>query len=164
MVIALTIFTVAMSTGATGLREPRVFDLWQPEPRAAYPDLLPKVAGEISNLNTGYDAQLHLSIVGVDSPALSWLFRDWQVQEVTELAPDATPELIITPVGNLSLTAKYRGEALALREMSNWEAATSGDWLTWLVYRQVPVTSEDVILWVRSDLMLDNQGIPTTTP
>ena len=33
----------------------------------------------------------------VDSPALHWLFRDWQVQDVGVLAPDATPELIITP-------------------------------------------------------------------
>jgi len=164
MVPALVLFTLAMATGATGLREPRTLDLWQPEPRTAHPQLLPKVAGQISELNVGYDAQLPLTITGVDSPALLWLFRDWQVQEAAGLAADAAPQLIITPMGELSLTAKYRGETLTLSELAVWEAATRGDWLEWLVYRQIPLSSEDVILWVRSDLTLDSQGVPETAP
>jgi hypothetical protein len=164
VMLALTLFTVAMTTGAAGLREPRTYDLWEPEPRTAYPALLPKVAGQISDLNAGYDAQLPLTIIGLDSPALRWQFRDWQVQEVSGLAADATPQLVITSLGDLSLAAKYRGEALALREMGGWVGMTQLDWLRWIIYRQLPVTSEDAILWVRSDLMLDSQGIPPANP
>ena len=75
-----------------------------------------------------------------------------------ELASEATPELIITPQGNVSLSAEYRGEALVLREVADWDHATSANWLKWYVYRQMPLLREDVILWVRSDLMLDSQG------
>ena len=156
-VIALTLFTIAMSTGAAGLREPLTVELWQPEPRTGRVDVLLKVANQISDLNRGYANQLPLTILNEDSPALHWLFRDWQVQEVSELAPDDTPELIITPSGNLSLSAKYRGEALVLHETAGWGKASSDVWLKWFMYRQMPLLRDSVILWVRSDLMLDSQ-------
>jgi hypothetical protein len=162
--IAVTLFTIAMATGAAGLRQPLTAELWQPEPRAGRVDLILKVANQISDLNRGYADQLPLTVLNVNSPALHWLFRDWQVQEVSELAPEATPELIITPQGNVSLSAEYRGEALVLREVADWDHATSANWLKWYVYRQMPLLGEDVILWVRSDLMLDSQGQSSTTP
>lgn len=162
----LVLFTLAMTTGATQVREPRTLELWDPEPRlGGRADLVLKVANQISNLNTGYDAQLPLTIAGVDSPALRWLFRDWNVQAVDSLAPGATPELVITPVHvDLSLTAAYRGEPLVWREKGDWHSATSSAWLNWFVYRQMTVQREDVILWVRADLMLDSQGLPAPNP
>lgn len=156
-VLVLTLFTIAMSTGAAGLREPLTVELWQPEPRVGRVDILLKVANQISDLNRGTASQLPLTILNLGSPALHWLFRDWQVQEVNELAPDATPELIITPSGNLSLTAKYRGEPLVLHEAPDWAKASPAIWLKWFIYRQTPLLREDVILWVRSDLVLDSQ-------
>jgi len=159
--IVLVLFTIAMSTGAAGLRQPLTDELWQPEPRTGRVDILLKVANQISDLNRGYAAQLPLTILNVDSPALRWLFRDWQVRDVKDLAPQDTPELIITPAGNLSLSVKYRGESLVLHEAAAWSKATNTDWLKWFIYRQMPLLTDNVILWVRSDLMLDSQ---TTAP
>jgi hypothetical protein len=160
-VLCLTAFTIAMSTGAAGIREPRTVELWQPEPRAGRLDVLLKVANQISDLNTGYIGQIPLTIFAVDSPALHWLFRDWKLQDESTLAPDATPELVISSIDQLSLTANYRGEALPLNEVADWEHATVSNWLKWFVYRQMPILREDIIFWVRSDLMLDSQGLPT---
>jgi hypothetical protein len=160
-VLALAAFTFAMSTGAAGVREPLTVELWQPEPRTGRVDVLLKVANQISDLNTGYAGQLPLTVLGVDSPALHWLFRDWQVQDVSALAPDATPEMVISSVDQLSLAADYRGEALPLSEVADWDHATPSDWLKWFVYRQMPMLRKEVILWVRSDLMLDSQDLPT---
>jgi hypothetical protein len=160
--IVLTLFTIAMTTGAAALRQPLTVELWQPEPRTGRVDILLKVANQISDLNRGYAAQLPLTILDVDSPALHWLFRDWQVRDVNELAPDDTPELLITPSGNLSLSVKYRGEALVLHEAAAWSKVTSADWLKWFIYRQPPLLTDNVILWVRSDLMLDNQDTSPT--
>ena len=157
-VLVLTLFTVAMSTGAAGLREPLTVELWQPEPRIGRVDILLKVANQISDLNRGYANQLPLTILNEASPALHWLFRDWQIQDVNELAPDVTPELIITPSGDLSLTAKYRGEPLVLHDAADWANASPANWLKWFVYRQMPLLRENVILWVRGDLMLDSQA------
>ena len=156
-VIVLTLFTIAMTTGAAGLRQPLTVELWQPEPRTGPVDVLLMVATQVSDLNRGDTAQLPLTILNEDSPALHWLFRYWQVQDVSVLAQDATPALIITPSGNLSLSVKYRGEPLALLETAAWDKASRSDLLKWFVYRQLPVQQNDVILWVRSDLMLDSQ-------
>ncbi len=161
-VIALTLFTIAMSTGAAGIRQPLTVELWQPEPRTGRVDVLLDVANQISDLNAGYAAQLPLTILAVDSPALHWLFRDWQVTDVPALAPDATPPMVISTIDKLSLTAAYRGEPLPLTEVADWSHATTSDWLKWFVYRQMPILQQKVILWVRSDLMLDSQGLPTT--
>jgi hypothetical protein len=150
-----------MSTGAAGVREPLTVELWQPEPRTSRVDVLLKVANQISDLNTGYTGQLPLTVLDIDSPALHWLFRDWQVQDVSTLPPDANPEMVISTIDKLNLAADYRGEALPLNELADWGHATPSDWLKWFVYRQMPILREDVILWVRSDLMLDSQGLPT---
>ena len=160
-VLVLTVFTLAMSTGAAGLREPLTVELWQPEPRTSRVDVLLKVASQISDLNKGYAGQLPLTILGVDSPALQWLFHNWQVQTVSALAQDAKPELVISTVDQLSLAAEYRGEPLPLSEVADWDHASSSDWLKWFIYRQMPVLRQGIILWVRSDLMLDSQGLPT---
>ena len=155
--LALTLFTIAMSTGAAGLRQPLTIELWQPEPRTGRVDVLLKVATQISDFNRGDAAQLPLTILDIDSPALNWLFRDWQVQDVSQLTPDAAPEMIITPSANLSLVAKYRGEQLVLHETADWSKASPADRLKWFVYRQLPLQHDSIILWVRSDLMLDSQ-------
>lgn len=157
---ALTLFTVAMSTGATLVREPLTVELWQPEPRPSQINILHQVADEISTLNTGASASLDLTILGVDSPALEWLFRDWNVTKANALAPDAQPDMLITSITDLSLTADYRGESMTLNEVPDWSNALSSDWLNWFVYRQMPVLKQDIILWVRSDLTLDSQGLP----
>ena len=156
-VISLTVFTFAMSTGAAGLREPLTIELWQPVPRSGRVDVLLKVANQISELNTGYNGQLPLTVLGVNSPALQWLFRDWQVQQASALAPDAMPELVISSVDQLSLASDYRGEALPLSEVADWGHNTPSVWLKWFVYRQMPILHQDIILWVRSDLMLDHR-------
>jgi hypothetical protein len=158
--VVLGLFTLAMSTGAAGLREPLTAELWQPEPRTGRVDVLLKVANQISDLNRGYTNQLPLTILAIDSPALHWLFRDWQVQDVIALAPDSNPELVISSIGELNLAADYRGEALPLNEVPDWGHATPSTWLKWFTYRQMPILREEVILWVRSDLMLDSQGLP----
>ena len=100
--IALTLFTIAMTTGAAGLRQPLTVELWQPEPRTGRVDILLEVASQISDINRTGATPLPLTILKENSPALHWLFRDWQVQDVNELAPSATPALIITPLGILA--------------------------------------------------------------
>jgi len=135
-----------------------------PESRPGRADIILKVANQISELNRGAAAQLPLTILQLESPSLHWWFRDWQVQDVSELAADTTPEMIITPPGNVTLSVDYRGEPLVLAEVPDWSHATSSAWLKWFVYREMPMLREDMDLWVRSDLMLDSAGQPSTTP
>jgi hypothetical protein len=157
----LALFTLAAATGAAQIREPRTLELWNPEPRLGRADLLLKVADELSTLNTGHNASLPLTIAGVDSPALRWMFRGWEVEETNLLAPTAVPELVITPATvDLTLTADYRGAPFVWREAADWQQVTAAGWLKWFLYRQAPVLQEDIILWVRSDLLLSPPSQP----
>jgi hypothetical protein len=122
------------------------------------------VANQISELNKGEPAALQLTIVNLGSPALHWLFRAWQVQDVNALAAGTKPEMVITPPGNVSLAAAYRGEPLVLTQTINWSQATRTQWLNWIIYRQMPMADQQIDLWVRSDLMLDNPGADSTVP
>jgi hypothetical protein len=160
----LTAYTIAVMTGATGVREPLTAELWQPEPRTAGADLILKVANQISDLNRGNLQSLPVTVVGVDSPSLLWVFRNWDLRVVNALAPEDTPELVITPANTqLSHTVSYRGEGFAWRETPSWAAATSADWLRWFVYHQMTVQHDEIILWVRADLLLDPVG-QTSSP
>jgi len=160
----LTAYTIAVMTGATGVREPLTAELWQPEPRTAGADLILKVANQISDLNRGNLQSLPVTVVGVDSPSLLWVFRNWDLRVVNALAPEDTPELVITPANTqLSQTVSYRGEGFAWRETPSWAAATSADWLRWFVYHQMTVQHDEIILWVRADLLLDPVG-QTSSP
>ena len=96
--------------------------------------------------------------------ALRWQFRRWDVQVVPALPPGTSPELVLTPFDmQMDLVADYSGEALVLRQMPDFSSADLNAWLKWFVYREMPTLREDLILWVRSDLMLDSPQ-PGTTP
>jgi hypothetical protein len=166
VVLLLTLWTIAYTTGAGGQRQPRTLELWQADPRTDNADVVLEVANQISSWNTGQNSDLPLAIVNVDSPALVWLFRDWPVSQVSVLGPKQTPQMIITPgtVTSLNLSAAYRGEPLAWQQQAGWSTASASDWLNWLVYRQMPMQNTDIVLWVRSDLTIDNQGAPATSP
>lgn len=152
----LTAYTIAVLTGATGLRQPLTAELWQPEPRTAGADLILKVANQISDLNRGNLQSLPVTVVGVDSPSLLWVFRNWDLRVVNALAPEESPELVITPSNTqLSQTVSYRGEGFAWRETPAWAVAKPADWLRWFIYHQMTVQHDEIILWVRADLLLD---------
>jgi hypothetical protein len=100
-----------------------------------------------------------VTIVGIHSPALEWLLRGHAVEVVEGLDPASAPPLIITgQEDSPGLAAPYRGQDFLWRQRPLWDSALPGDWLRWLVFRQMPQTSETIILWARNDLFLDSAG------
>jgi hypothetical protein len=161
--IFLTAYTVSVMTGTIELRQPLTEDFWLPGPRTIGADLILKVAGQVADWNRGTVASLPLTVAGVDSPALLWTFRDWQVQSVAELGASDAPALVITPsTVELSQSQGYRGEGFAWRETASWSTTGPADWLRWFLYHQAPVGHDTVVLWVRGDLVIENQSQPST--
>jgi hypothetical protein len=71
--------------------------------------------------------------------------------------------MVITPANTeLSQEKGYRGEGFTWRESISWSTVVQADWLRWLVYHQLPVQHDTIILWVRGDLVLENQGQPAS--
>jgi hypothetical protein len=167
----LVAFTLGASTGAGGLRQPLTAELWSPSPpwrgrqdrQTVQTDLLQKTLNDLSDWNKGHVESLPVTVVGLDSPALRWLLRDWEVKEADALSPADSPELVIAPQGvELNLSAAYRGEDFVWYQSPNWDEALPEEWLCWFVYRQMSQQKESLTLWARGDLFFDSGE--TTSP
>jgi hypothetical protein len=78
------------------------------------------------------------------------------VEVVSSLDPQNSPPLFITPVmDDPGLPAAYRGQDFTWRVQPQWEIVRSTDWISWFVFRKLPMESETVILWARDDLFPD---------
>jgi len=155
LLAALTIATAGLGTSAAGIRRPPTVSLWQPPLTVAQAALLRQTVDQISNWNRGYVGQVAVHLAALDSPAMQWLLRDYEVSITTAAMTDQQPEVLITPAGVLSpQEAGYRGQDFIWRQQPAWESASALDWLRWWLFRTLPQTNEEVILWVRPDLTL----------
>jgi hypothetical protein len=162
-VAALTIYTLGVAWGATGLRTPAGFELWAPSARPDQAGLLLQTVNDLSDWSLGHVHAQPVTIVGLDSPALSWLLRGYEVEVANVIDPTSTPPLVITPpIDDLGLPAAYRGQDFVWRQSPAWQRIGPANFLSWLVLRVTPQDSENIILWARNDLFLD--GRESVTP
>ena len=153
----LGIYTLGVAWGASGLRDPNAVELWNSSPRIAQADLLSQTADEISEWATGQSDDLPVTVFGIDSPALLWSLRNHNPKVVLALDPASSPELIVTPPqDSLGLASAYRGQDFNWRQTPFWDTFPSF-WLRWLNFRELPSSSETVVLWVRNDLFIDSE-------
>ena len=154
--VFLSVYSLAASWGASGLRSPSGVELWSPDYKLLQADLLLASVGEVSEFSLGHVDSQPVTIMGVNSPALEWLLRDRQVEVVSNLNPQVAPPIVITPLmDDLSLPSAYRGQDFTWRQRPQWEFVQNSDLLRWLVFRQLPLENETIILWVRDDLFPD---------
>ena len=150
------LYSVGAAWGASGLRDPGGVELWLPDSRPLQADLLRASVDEISDYSLGHVSSQPVTIFGISSPALEWILRDNTVTVVAALDPQVAPPIVITQVMNdLALPSAYRGQDFMWRQMPQWAAAQTPDWIKWFVFRQLPVENETIILWARDDLFPD---------
>ena len=155
--ILLGLYTLGAAWGGTGLRNSNAVELWDSSPRIAQADLLSQTADEISEWATGHADDLPVTVFGVDSPALLWSLRNHNPRVVLALDPASFPEMIVTPLqADIGLASAYRGQDFTWRQSPTWELFPT-NYLNWLTYRELPSSSETLILWVRNDLFIDSQ-------
>lgn len=158
----LAAFTLGAATGSAGLRRPLTAELWSPAPQTAQADLLQKTMDGLSNWRMGHIEALDVTVVELDSPALRWLLRDWEVKETGALSPADSPSLVVTPQGmEVNLGAAYRGQDFVWHQTPAWDLARPEDWLRWFVYRQMPQQTESIVLWGREDLFFNEEAAPS---
>jgi hypothetical protein len=159
----LTIFAInllAMASFAAQLRPLPGIEMWPAAPQSLAIGVIDSQANEISQMARGSDAALNVMLVGVDSPALRWLLRDWRVTSAQALSFDSNPELIFTSENNIlpELESAYRGAPFQLRNYPAWEQLTASEWLSWIINHDLPQGYELTLLWARSDLFPDSQN------
>ena len=156
-----SVYTFATSMAAGRLRAYPTTELWSSDADIATVKPLIQQLNEISRWKKGLNDSLDVTIAGVDSPALLWALRDWQVQQTADekFAGD-TPEVVIAPAqsANSDLQSGYRGQDFSWRAYPSWDFGVPLEWLEWSYLHGFASEQETLILWVRSDLFLDMQN------
>jgi hypothetical protein len=125
-------------------------ELWSPGPAAGQLGILRETLGDLSFWNEGQQASLPIELRS-ENPALLWALRDYDRADSA-----AVPALAITTAEGETPAefAAYRGQSFALSVQRAWENWPP-NFFAWLLFRQAPNQSQQLILWANTDLFAD---------
>jgi hypothetical protein len=154
-------------------------ELWYPAPLAGNVDLLTSALADLSLWHTNNRNAIDIRLA-VDAPSMVWALRDYPniktastqtpVLDLANTPPEELPSIIITYTldRDLNLSAPYRGQDFSWQVNPAWDGILPPSFLLWLVHRQGPTESYQVILWARADLfpggLLSSDATDQTSP
>lgn len=149
--------STAMAAG--GLRTYQTAEMWPPGLPARYSGYLVTQLREIESWKLQPAQPLTIIASGIDSPALRWTLRSWNVTYSNATALTENPDVLIAPAQTESpdLQENYRGHDFIWRTQAYWDEFQPADWLRWIFHHQAIEGQEAFILWARSDLFIDSQ-------
>jgi len=155
--IFLGLYMLSAGLAAGRLRANYTSELWDAGPYPVHAGLIASTVADLSQWSKGWNDSVQVTIYDIDSPALRWALHRHAITTVAGLDPKTAPPVLITPlISTPGLAASYRGQDFTWNQEPNWDSALSGDWLRWLVLREMPQKYETVLLWARNDLFLDS--------
>lgn len=151
------LFLYTMSGAAQGAYlkagDPR--SLWTAGTGAGQMDLLLDTIAEVSITQTGTPNSIAGAVLhGNDS--LRWVLRDLPKFEfISAIHPESFPPILITFEEDQFQVPEdtYRGQDFVIRSKSDWPGFIPPDWVSWLAFRKGPIQNEDIILWIRGDIL-----------
>lgn len=152
-VFTMLLYTFSVGWAAGQHREKQANELWFLGGAAGNGHQMLSIISDLSERNIGQRQAIDV-IYQVDSDWLRWYLRDFsQARYSHQLAAGEFPSVVISPVTDeaLALTQAYRGQSFSVRQYPSWRSWPA-NFTSWLVFRQSPTISENVILWVRLDL------------
>ena len=159
LTIVFVVGLIALSVQSTGLAPERSWELWYPDEPQVTAVWLRGTIDDIVDWNTSGKGALEIVVSDLDRPSMRWLLRDDpDVSFVTYAPPQSEPGILITSDQEMpEIAGGYRGQGLVWESRAAWSQMTAFDYLGWLLTRDAPVINENVIIWVRTDLMPDAQ-------
>ncbi len=150
----MVIYLGSAATAAGRYREIIALNPWVPDANLPRADLLMNSIDDFSRWRTGVIDNIDVVVVGVPSPGLRWLLRNYpDVKYSSQLVTSAKPSLVITSKAQEpALAASYRGEELTWYESPDWSIMLFGDYLHWIVYQSSLTSKTTIVLWARSDI------------
>ena len=159
LAIVFVVGLFALSVQSTGLAPERSWELWYPQEPQVTTVWLRGTIDDIEDWNTSGKGALEIVVSGFDHPSMRWLLRDEaSVEFVSSAVPQSQPGILITTAQEIpEISNSYRGQDLVWYQQPLWSEMSAFDTLGWLLMRDVPTVTENVIIWVRTDLMPDAQ-------
>ena len=154
--IILSVLWLSASFHAAGISRHPQSELIRSSPYVIDADLIQLTIQQTGQWRPDPTTSLDVAVIGVNSPAMRWELRNYPQALFSDIiAVDAQPEVVITPRDtSLELAAGYRGQELTWNLTTAWDLVAPSEWLRWLLYRDLPVESQEyqrVILWVKTD-------------
>lgn len=153
---------LSVSVNSTGLSMEVSQELWYPNQAALSAEWLDLSIERVIDWQASGGALLEIHVADYDTPGMRWVLRDYdRVQFVPFLAPQSQPSMVITKVEEVpEISSSYRGQDLVWSRQALWDGMTPFQYLQWIITRQAPTVSDQIIFWVRTDLLPDAQFSP----
>jgi hypothetical protein len=157
----LGVLMVSASWNTVAAKERIANELWFPGPAAGNVRLMADTLANFSEYFTGSHTGLEV-VYQADLAGLQWTFRNLQAARYSDhLAVEESPEAVITYETSQDprLSAFYRGQSFSWSLSPNWEGALPSNLQRWWFFRDAPTISENLILWLRSDIFPEDHAV-----
>jgi hypothetical protein len=152
---------ISVSVNSTGLSSDTPFELWYPDEPVLYTEWLNVAIDRVLVWNSRGEIPVGVVVAGLDTPGLQWALHGYDPLDFVHFVPPQTqPGILITDSETIpEISYGYQGQDLVWSRRVPWRELSANQYLTWLVTRDVPTNSEEIILWVRTDLMPGGQFV-----
>ncbi len=155
---ALVFYMLSAAFGVAFVKPASPNSLWNITPTIGQEDLFIETVRDLSLQKTGRDDAVDIVSL-VDMPSVQWALRDFSHVVYAEALDETNiPSVIITSEQNDKLLNKqlYRGQDFAWWLFPQWGSMGEPvDLVSWIAFRDNPVTKLHLIVWGRNDLFFD---------
>jgi hypothetical protein len=121
------------------------------------PDLIQTMT-DVARWNAGFATSIDVDVVGLNSPSVMWVVRNFEKVTTDSAFPVTTTPSIVISGSESAIQSQtlYRGQPVVWSLQPDFSQMLWQDWIKWHFMRMVPQTKNNVILWVRNDLFKDS--------
>jgi hypothetical protein len=162
LLIVTTAGLISLSVNATGLGSEIETALWYPDEPQLTTRWMEITIDQVMDWNTMESPPIEIVVTTISEPGMAWALRDYgSVWFMPFLSPQSQPGILITDAQGIpEISNSYRGQDLVWSRRALWAQMSPFQYLNWLITRDVPTQDQQIILWVRTDLMPDAQFSP----
>jgi hypothetical protein len=160
LAVVFCVGLVSLSVNGTGIAPDESAELWYAQEARLHPEMLTLTIDRVITWNSRAGVEpVEIAVSGYDTPGVQWALRDYDhVQFVPYLAAESQPGILITDVLEIpEISSSYTGQDLVWAKTNLWGEMTPFQYLNWLITRDAPTSSSEIIFWVRTDLMPNDQ-------
>jgi len=153
---------VAVSVNSTSLNPDTSYELWLPADQPITSEWVKISIDRVINWNKKGSEPIEIAVADFETPAMVWALSFYEtVNFVPYLPPQSRPGMLITHLQLMpEISSAYRGQDLVWSREVLWEEMSPFQHLEWLLTRKAPTLENEIIFWVRTDLMPDEQFSP----
>jgi len=157
VVVLLGMLSLTVRTTSISLE--RTHELWYPHESSLSTQWLKVSLDRVLEWNKRTTIPVEIAVADFDTPGMRWVLRDYEnVVFVPYVPPSSQPGILISDIlTQPEISNSYRGQDLVWSQTPDWQGMTPFQYLSWLMTRDTPETTREIIFWVRTDLMPDEQ-------